>query len=320
MLKKKVWMILVSLLLAVALFAVPATAADKTVTNVSDLRSALNSAQPGDVVIYNGNLILINVNNFSGITVMAGVVLKIDGNLNVTLSRFTNYGTVIVTGNAGLNGGMTINQGSFYVVGDARSTFGNFNGNACIPVASPCTHPVELGAVTTVPTCTEQGYTSVTCLLCDRVAQGNYLPAIGHNWFGWYVTIPATATTEGEETRICMNDVNHKETRTIPATGAADTTTVTYLPGSAAGVSGTLVGNNNVITVEVGKEYVLRNPYELGVLEPDLSGVEDGMLRLHFRGWYFTPTGGMASQFLQPGESIDITGPVVLYARYCIVA
>ena len=40
-------------------------------------------------------------------------------------------------------------------------------------------------------------------------------PATGHSWGDWKVTKKATATSEGEETRICKNDSSHKQTRKI---------------------------------------------------------------------------------------------------------
>ena len=42
------------------------------------------------------------------------------------------------------------------------------------------------------------------------------LPAYGHNWGEWAVTTPATEEAEGVETRTCLNDPSHTETRLIP--------------------------------------------------------------------------------------------------------
>ena len=43
------------------------------------------------------------------------------------------------------------------------------------------------------------------------------IPAGGHEWGEWIVTVPATTTSEGTETRTCVNDPTHTESRTIPA-------------------------------------------------------------------------------------------------------
>ena len=40
--------------------------------------------------------------------------------------------------------------------------------------------------------------------------------ALGHNWGEWTVTTPATEEAEGVETRSCLNDSSHVETRSIP--------------------------------------------------------------------------------------------------------
>jgi len=42
---------------------------------------------------------------------------------------------------------------------------------------------------------------------------------LGHSWGAWTVTTPATSNATGVETRICINDATHVETRTIPALG-----------------------------------------------------------------------------------------------------
>lgn len=68
------------------------------------------------------------------------------------------------------------------------------------------------------PTCTESGHTaSVVCSVCDEVLEAAMeIPALGHNWGEWVVTREATTTEQGEETRTCMNDASHIETRPIP--------------------------------------------------------------------------------------------------------
>ena len=43
-----------------------------------------------------------------------------------------------------------------------------------------CTH--DYAAVTTAPTCTEQGYTTYTCALCGNTYNGDYVDALGHSW------------------------------------------------------------------------------------------------------------------------------------------
>ena len=44
-------------------------------------------------------------------------------------------------------------------------------------------------------------------------------PACEHVWTIWQPTTAPTCTTDGEETRVCLLNSRHRETRTIPATG-----------------------------------------------------------------------------------------------------
>ena len=52
------------------------------------------------------------------------------------------------------------------------------------------------------------------CEICGTAYGG--LDANGHDWGEWGVTKPATTSAAGEETRTCMRDKSHTETRAIP--------------------------------------------------------------------------------------------------------
>ena len=58
----------------------------------------------------------------------------------------------------------------------------------------------------------------VRCIECgEEISRETvYSDPLGHNWGDWVVTVPATETAEGVETRTCYNDPNHVETRAIP--------------------------------------------------------------------------------------------------------
>ena len=68
--------------------------------------------------------------------------------------------------------------------------------------------------------CTEDGGfdTVVYCSVCgaEMSREHTALPAVGHNWGEWVVTTPATEQAEGVETRSCLIDPSHVETRPIP--------------------------------------------------------------------------------------------------------
>ena len=70
--------------------------------------------------------------------------------------------------------------------------------------------------VVTAPTCTEGGYTTFTCKLCGESYVDAYTEPTGHRFGDWFVTVPATCTEDGEETRRCVN-CDHAESRVIPA-------------------------------------------------------------------------------------------------------
>lgn len=76
-------------------------------------------------------------------------------------------------------------------------------------------------------TCEEDGssdhYECTVCKKCFNNEAGEIeisadsvnVPAIGHNWGEWKVSKEPTETTEGEEERICQNNSEHKQTRSI---------------------------------------------------------------------------------------------------------
>ena len=67
--------------------------------------------------------------------------------------------------------------------------------------------------VVTAPTCTEAGFTIHTCA-CGESYVDSEVPALGHSFGEWAVTIAATCTAEGEETRTCAA-CGEKETRKL---------------------------------------------------------------------------------------------------------
>ena len=70
------------------------------------------------------------------------------------------------------------------------------------------------------PTCTEDGFKSFHCEICDEINQGEIevLPAIGHNYSDWEVTKKETCTVDGSEEKVCANCAD-VVTRVIPAIG-----------------------------------------------------------------------------------------------------
>ena len=73
------------------------------------------------------------------------------------------------------------------------------------------------------PTCEVAGGSDevIYCYVCHAEISRNHIdiPALGHDWGEWVLTLEPTETQAGEEKRTCSNDSSHTETREIPALG-----------------------------------------------------------------------------------------------------
>ncbi|MBR3234611.1 MAG: InlB B-repeat-containing protein, partial [Atopobiaceae bacterium] len=78
-------------------------------------------------------------------------------------------------------------------------------------------------AVTKEPTCTAAGEMTYTATFKNadfqKQSKAVALAPTGHDWGEWAETTPAGCTEDGVETRVCANDTEHTETRSIPALG-----------------------------------------------------------------------------------------------------
>jgi len=109
--------------------------------------------------------------------------------------------------------------------------------NTVIPVQD-CDHENVTLTAQVDPTCTATGkkayYRCTDCnkyfedencqLLIANLDEYGILEALGHDWGDWHVVTPATETEDGSEERVCSRDENHKEQRTITASGFSYTT------------------------------------------------------------------------------------------------
>ncbi len=73
--------------------------------------------------------------------------------------------------------------------------------------------PHSYAAVVTAPTCTEQGYTTYTCA-CGDTYVDDYVDIAPHNMGAWEMVTDSTCTEKGEEKRTCL-DCDYFETRPI---------------------------------------------------------------------------------------------------------
>lgn len=58
--------------------------------------------------------------------------------------------------------------------------------------------------VVTAPSCTEQGYTTYTCS-CGDTYVSDVIPATGHTWQDWIITVEPSCSAEGERVQNCVN-------------------------------------------------------------------------------------------------------------------
>ena len=96
---------------------------------------------------------------------------------------------------------------------NGKITIENVSGNI---VVTATVHSYE--SVITAPTCTEQGYTTHTCIHCGESYTDSYVDATGHSLSDWETVTEATATEPGEEQRHCEN-CDYSESREIPPKG-----------------------------------------------------------------------------------------------------
>ena len=68
-------------------------------------------------------------------------------------------------------------------------------------------------------TCEEVGIQSQHCIRCDSCINITAIPAIGHSYKAWEISIHPTCIEKGEEQRVCAHDANHKETREVQPLG-----------------------------------------------------------------------------------------------------
>ena len=94
-------------------------------------------------------------------------------------------------------------------------------------------HVWDDGVITKAPGCEETGVKTFTCRSKDA-SYDDEVDAYGHKWMSWEVVKPATETEDGLEMRRCSNDGEHTETRVIPKTGPADSSSAAEKDSSSA--------------------------------------------------------------------------------------
>lgn len=84
----------------------------------------------------------------------------------------------------------------------------------------------QYASIVTAPTCTEQGYTTHTCTLCNDSYVDTYTDALGHSYGEWTVIQAAACTMDGTKRKECAN-CDHYADETIPSIGHSYESVVT---------------------------------------------------------------------------------------------
>ena len=148
-------------------------------------------------------------------------------------------------------------------------------------------HTSDEGVVTTEPTCTEDGVKTYTCTVCGQVLKTESIPATGHSWGDWVLTTEPTLDADGVETRTCQT-CGATETRPV----AAVVYTVSF---NANGGSGAPESQRKL----QGAALTLS----------ETVPTRDGFI---FKGW--AESAGAAEAQYQPGGSFTADADTTLYA------
>ena len=74
-----------------------------------------------------------------------------------------------------------------------------------------------VGVVTIQPSCNTSGMRTFTCS-CGK-SYNEEISKLGHDWGNWYIEKDATCVSNGQEKRVCYNNTDHVDIRTISKTG-----------------------------------------------------------------------------------------------------
>lgn len=86
--------------------------------------------------------------------------------------------------------------------------------NACIQALTVCDHQAE--STGTESSCTQVGYEKTVCAQCNKVLSENIVPASGHSFDEWEISVAPSIEEAGLKKRTC-NNCSATETEAIPA-------------------------------------------------------------------------------------------------------
>ena len=234
---KRIATIILTILLAAAMMAVPALAAESPAANITAV-----SGMPGETVTLTVSL--------SGMEKAASIAVKIEADEDLELledSAWLLSSTFdgVEAGKAywAVDNAVNVNGDVLKLVYQLPEAFdqSTFNVKVTIDVNNSstviaqgleanavitCAHSYEAEVV--APTCTKLGHTVHTCAYCGDTYYDTYVNALGHEMGEWETTKEPTTTEEGEETRYCQNEgCEYSETNTLPVVPDSGERTIT---------------------------------------------------------------------------------------------
>lgn len=147
----------------------------------------------------------------------------------------TEYYRCVICGKffSDASGDNEISQASTVIAATGEHVFGEWtasnNGThkkTCSVCGASESEACSYEAVVSEPNCTEAGYTTYTCTVCNYSYQGANVPALGHDWGEWTQTEDPTCTQQGEKTRTCER-CQTVETQSVDALGHSYNSVVT---------------------------------------------------------------------------------------------
>ena len=113
--------------------------------------------------------------------------------------------------------------GEWAVTTPATCTAKGVETRECATCHETETKPIDMidhdrVSTVTAPTCTEQGYTTVTCKNCDYNTVGEYVKATGHTYDDGVITTAPKCEETGVKTFTCVHG-DDSYTESVPATG-----------------------------------------------------------------------------------------------------
>ena len=128
------------------------------------------------------------------------------------------------------------------VVTDPTCTDNGYTTNTCIACGDSYIsdtvaakgHSYSLAV--TAPTCTDKGYTTYTCTVCYYSYKGDEKAALGHAYGSWYTVTEPTTTSYGEERRDCTRCDAYESNR-LPMLENTDTVPNVTVDGYDVNVS-----------------------------------------------------------------------------------